>query len=106
VNKQSALQTALEHISIEMGKGMPNFSRGPEIEIASIKDVEDLKHLLAQRQIHVDFKVLQRAIIMPKDLDTTGKVYPGVADRLLHDPNAGEKKKTKRGGKSPSKKRK
>jgi hypothetical protein len=30
-----------------MGKGMPNFSRGPEVEIASIKDVEDLKHQLA-----------------------------------------------------------
>jgi hypothetical protein len=30
-----------------MGKGMPNFARGPEIEIASIKDVEDLKHILA-----------------------------------------------------------
>lgn len=48
VNKQSALQTALEHIQIEMGRGMPNFARGPEVEIASVKDVEDLKHQLAQ----------------------------------------------------------
>ena len=65
-----------------MGKGMPNFARGPEIEIASIKDVEDLKHILAQSSIHVDFQVLQRAIIMPKDLDTTGAVYPGISDML------------------------
>ena len=106
VNKQSALQTALEHISIEMGKGMPNFSRGPEIEIASIKDVEDLKHLLAQRQIHVDFKVLQRAIIMPKDLDTTGKSYPSCADRLVKDPNADEKNKKKGKGGKAGRKRK
>ena len=43
---------------MEMGKGMPNFARGPEIEIASIKDVEDLKHILAQSNVHVDFSVL------------------------------------------------
>lgn len=58
VNKQSALQTALEHIQIEMGRGMPNFARGPEVEIASVKDVEDLKHQLAQQNIHLDYKVL------------------------------------------------
>ena len=85
---------------------MPNFSRGPEIEIASIKDVEDLKHLLAQRQIHVDFKVLQRAIIMPKDLDTTGKNYPKVEDRLIKDGDgeAKGKKKGKGGGKNKKRK--
>ena len=76
-----------------MGKGMPNFSRGPEVEIASIKDVEDLKHQLAQQNLHVDFKVLQRAIIMPKDLDTMFAQYPGVSDLLLPNPEAMLKKK-------------
>lgn len=87
---------------------MPNFARGPEVEIASVKDVEDLKHQLAQQNIHLDYKVLQRAVIMPKDLDTTGAVYPNVADLLQKNPNAVPKKQKKtggkHGGKSPKKK--
>jgi hypothetical protein len=47
VNKQSALKSALDNIQGEMGSAMPQFARGPEIEIGSIKDVEDLKHILA-----------------------------------------------------------
>ena len=78
---------------------MPNFARGPEIEIASIKDVEDLKHILAQSNVHVDYSILQHAIIMPKDLDSTGAVYPNISDMLQKNPNAVPKKsKFKRRG--------
>ena len=87
---------------------MPNFARGPEVEIASIKDVEDLKHILAQANIHCDFQVLQNAIIMPKDLDSTGAVYPGITDMLQKNPNAvpvKKKRKTVKGGDGSKKKK-
>ena len=83
----------MENIQIEMGKGMPNFARGPEIEIASIKDVEDLKHILANANIHVDYKVLQNAIIMPKDLDSRSASYPGIQEMLPKNPNPEVNKK-------------
>jgi hypothetical protein len=65
-----------------MGKGMPNFARGPEVEIASTKDVEELKHILAQNNVHINYQVLQNAIILPKDLDSANAVYPSVSNML------------------------
>ena len=47
IKKASMLQTAVEHAALEMGNSMPVMSRGPEIELSTIKDVEDLKHTLA-----------------------------------------------------------
>ena len=47
------LQTAVEHAALEMGNSMPVMSRGPEIELSTIKDVEDLKHTLAQNNINL-----------------------------------------------------
>jgi len=44
---------------------------------------------------------------MPKDLDTTGAIYPNIADMLQKNPNAVPKKVKKAGrggGKSPKKK--
>lgn len=93
VSKPGAIRSPLENIQGEMGSGMPKFARGPEIEIGLIKDVEDLKHILAQENIHVDYKVLQAAIILPKDMDSKSAVYPGISDMLVKNPNAEVKKK-------------
>ena len=57
-------------------------SRGPEIELSTIKDVEDLKHSLAQNMINIPNHVLRRAIILPKDMDTTAGNYPKPGDTL------------------------
>ena len=45
--KQNKMATALEHAALELGKAMPILSRGPEIELSTIRDVEDLKQTLA-----------------------------------------------------------
>jgi hypothetical protein len=65
---------------------MPVMSRGPELELSTIKDVEDLKHVLAQHMIHVPNDVLRRAIILPKDIDTTGGKYATPKDLLPKNP--------------------
>ena len=65
---------------------MPVMSRGPEIELSTIKDVEDLKHTLAQNQINLPNQVLRRAIILPKDMDTTAGRYATPNDTLPRNP--------------------
>ena len=80
------LQTAVEHAALEMGNSMPVMSRGPEIELSTIKDVEDLKHTLAQNQINLPNEVLRRAIILPKDMDTTAGKYATPNDTLPRNP--------------------
>ena len=65
---------------------MPVMSRGPELELSTIKDVEDLKHTLAQAAIHVPNDVLRRAIILPKDVDTTAGVYMTPLNYLPKNP--------------------
>ena len=65
---------------------MPVMSRGPELELSTIKDVEDLKHTLAKAMIHVPNDVLRRAIILPKDLDTSNNKYPSPKDTLPKNP--------------------
>ena len=47
LKKQSMLQSAVEQTALELGKAMPVMSRGPELELSTIKDVENLKHTLA-----------------------------------------------------------
>jgi hypothetical protein len=80
-NKQSsAVQTAVEHIAMELGHSMPVMTRGPEIELSTVKDVEDLKHVLAQHQINIPNSVLRRAIILPKDVDSGALKYPKDGD--------------------------
>ena len=61
-------------------------SRGPELELSTIKDVEDLKHTLAQAMVHVPNDVLRRAIILPKDMDTSNGRYASPKDLLPKNP--------------------
>lgn len=61
-------------------------SRGPELELSTIKDVEDLKHTLAQAMIHVPQDVLRRAIVLPKDIDTSNGKYATPKDLLPRNP--------------------
>ena len=80
------LQSAVEQTALELGKAMPVMSRGPELELSTIKDVEDLKHTLAQAMIHVPNDVLRRAIILPKDIDTSNGRYASPRDLLPKNP--------------------
>ena len=84
--KQSKMQMMMEHAAIELGKSVPIMTRGPEIELSSIRDVEDLKQTLAQHQINVPNDVLRRAIILPKDQDTSGMRYPEEGEFLPKNP--------------------
>lgn len=65
---------------------MPSFTRGNETEISYRKEVEDLMKVLSKSQINVPNKVLQRAIVIPKDPDGTNTTYPKVKDLLMHNP--------------------
>ena len=65
---------------------MPVMSRGPELELSTIKDVEDLKQTLAKAMIHVPNEVLRRAIILPKDMDTNNVKYATPKDFLPKNP--------------------
>ena len=80
------MQSAVEQTALELGKAMPVMSRGPELELSTIKDVEDLKHALAQAMIHVPNEVLRRAIILPKDMDTSNGRYATPKDLLPKNP--------------------
>jgi hypothetical protein len=81
----SVTQTAVENIAMEMGHSMPVMTRGPEIELSTVKDVEDLKHVLAQHQINIPNYILRRAIILPKDVDSSALKYPKDGDQLDHN---------------------
>jgi hypothetical protein len=65
---------------------MPSFSRGPEVEVGYRKEVEELMHVLSKHQINVPNKVLQNAIVMPKDRQEAADSYPSVASSLFHNP--------------------
>ena len=68
-----------------MGHSMPVMTRGPEIELSTLKDVEDLKHVLAQHAINLPNNVLKRAIILPKDVDSSTLKYPKDGEQLDHN---------------------
>ena len=94
VNKQSPIQQ--DFTNQDMSKGMPKFARGPEVELACISDVEELKHILAQNNVHVDYDVLQRAIVLPKDMDNAQAVYPSVSNMLQKAPEGSSRKSKKK----------
>ena len=70
---------------MELGHSMPVMTRGPEIELSTVKDVEDLKHVLAKHQINIPNEVLRRAIILPKDVDSATLRYPKDGEGLQHN---------------------
>lgn len=61
------------------------FTRGPEIEITTMQDVEMLKAMLALNKIHIPTQTLERAIVMPRDIDNFHPAYPKIAEFLLHN---------------------
>ena len=79
---------------------MPSFSRGPEIEITTMREVEVLKQMLAKIKVHIPTKALERGIVMPRDLDNYHPQLPKVGDHLMENPykdeDVGKKKKKKK----------
>ena len=71
---------------MEMGKAMPVMSRGAELELSTIRDVEDLKQTLAQQMIHIPNDVLRRAIILPRDIDGSNGKYASPKELLPKNP--------------------
>ena len=81
---------------------MPNFSRGPEIEITTRQDVELLKAMLSQNKIHnITTKTLERAIVMPRDMDSNQAEFPKIVETLMNNPykQVKEAKKGRKGRK-------
>lgn len=64
------MANAMDSISKELGAKMPSFTRGNESEISYRKEVEQLMTVLSKQNVNVTNKVLQRAIALPKDLDS------------------------------------
>ena len=83
----------------ESSHALPLFKRGPEIEISTMQDVEMLKAMLAQNKIHLPTKVLERSIVMPRDLDNYHPGYPQIQSQILKNPfkNETKEKKKKKG---------
>lgn len=75
---QSAMGNAIDSLTNELGAKMPSFNRGNETEVSQRKEVEQLMSVLSQKNVHISNKVLQRAIIMPKDMDPSQTSYPNV----------------------------
>ena len=71
------MKLAIEAVETDLRGVGVNFSRGPETEIQSKKEIELLMHELSKYEINVTNKVLQRAIFMPKDL-RVAECYPSV----------------------------
>ena len=78
-SKTKAMSEALEQIAQENSRAMPLFKRGPEVELASQQDVEMLKQTLAANKVHIPAKSLERAIIMPRDLENYHPGYPSIS---------------------------
>ena len=98
--KQKNMSQALEQLVQESrNRADPIFTRGAEIEVTTMQDVEMLKAHLASIKIHIPTKSIQRGIIMPRDQETNGE-YPDQQGFLMHNPwptdrTAGGKKKAK-----------
>ena len=86
-NANKAMSQAMEQMAQDSeNRSMPIFSRGPEIEITSMQDVEMLKQLLAKIKVHVPTKVLERGIVMPRDFDNYRPAYPKPQDQYMTNP--------------------
>jgi hypothetical protein len=93
-----AMSQALEQFSQDRGGNSdPIFSRGAELEITTMQDVEMLKAHLAQLKIHIPSSALERGIIMPRDLESNTENYPKVLETLLINPFKTDKNVVKRG---------
>ena len=74
---------ALNAINAELGSQGVNINRGPETEIGYQKEVEELMSELSKHKINIPNKILQRALVLPKDKqDQQSKVYPQILSQL------------------------
>jgi hypothetical protein len=86
-------------VSEPNNRAMPLFTRGPELEITTMQEVEVMKAILAASKIHLPSKSLERAIIMPRDLDGNHPEYPKITDMLTINPYKEKKEAKKKKGK-------
>ena len=85
-NPQQQLSMALENLFGEGEKRTaPMFLRGPEVEISSRQEVELLKAHLALIKIHIPTHDLQKAIVMPRDMDSSIKGLPTIQENLMEN---------------------
>lgn len=100
-SKHKAMHQALEQIvqDNDNSRTLPLFTRGPEIEITTMQDVEMLKAMLALNKIHIPTQTLERAIVMPRDLDNFHPAYPKISEALLINPYRKKAETKKKKGK-------
>ena len=69
------------------------------MEIATMQDVEMLKAMLALIKIHIPTRTLEKAIVMPRDLDNNHPAYPTITEGLLINPYRKKAETKKKKGK-------
>ena len=69
---------AINSINAELGGQGVNIARGPESEIGFQKEVEELMSELSKHKLNIPNKVLQRALVLPKDKQDSQKIYPQI----------------------------
>ena len=60
-------------------------SRGSEVEHYSQHEMEIIKKHLASIGLNLPIKVLEKAILIPKDLEPEGRKYPKIGDSLMRN---------------------
>lgn len=101
---QKAMGQALQQLLQDNGsQSDPVFTRGAEQERTTLQDVELLKAHLAQIKLHIPTKTLERGIVMPRDLDSSGPGYPTLMSQLQVDPMPIDKSAPKRAKKGEDK---
>ncbi|CDW71726.1 UNKNOWN [Stylonychia lemnae] len=83
------------------GMSMVRRTAQDDYRYSQLNEIQNLKGLLVKKGINMDFKVLQRAILMPEDqvFDSSDRVYPKPYDGLMVNPfpkKAGASKKKKK----------
>lgn len=85
---------------------IPLVQRGPETEIQCRQEVELIKATLAAQKIHLHGSILEKALVIPRDIDRETHFigYPSIKDELIQNLNPKIKKvETKKKKKTGSK---
>lgn len=80
------MSEALERMAQQGSRANPIFKRGAEVEISTMQDMEMLKAHLASQKIHIPNHVLERGIVIPRDMDEGKTVYPYIGDLISENP--------------------
>jgi hypothetical protein len=61
----------------------PNFSRGAEQELDTIRDMENMRANMVNMKIHVDANTIKKAFLFSKDVSVNETGFPHVVSTLM-----------------------